>query len=94
MNRVYFMSTQAKYEQREGQGTLFVNDKKGNDKAPDYSGTVLINGKEMRIAGWKKQAKSGSTFLSIQVSEPMASTGTKSAPTSKSAAPVSDDLPF
>lgn len=87
------MSTQAKYEQREGQGTLFVNDKKGNEKAPDYSGTVLINGKEMRIAGWKKQAKSGSTFLSIQVSEQMAPSG-KTAPNSKSAAPVSDDLPF
>lgn len=93
MNRVYIMSTQTKYEQREGQGTLFVNDKKGNEKAPDYSGTVLINGKEMRIAGWKKQAKSGSTFLSIQVSEQMAPSG-KTAPTSKSAAPVSDDLPF
>lgn len=87
------MSTQAKYEQREGSGTLFVNDKKGNEKAPDYSGTVLINGKEMRIAGWKKQAKSGSTFLSIQVSEQMTPSG-KTAPTSKSAAPVSDDLPF
>jgi len=57
------MSTQTKYEQREGQGTLFVNDKKGNDKAPDYSGTVLINGKEMRIAGWKKQAVNAPLLL-------------------------------
>jgi len=26
------------YEQKEGQGSLFRNDKKGNEKAPDYRG--------------------------------------------------------
>jgi uncharacterized protein (DUF736 family) len=41
----------------------------------------------MQIAGWKKQSKSGNTFLSIQISEPREATS--------SARPaVADDLPF
>lgn len=52
------------YEQKEGQGALFPNDKKGNEKAPDYKGTVFINGELMEIAAWKKQGTKGE-FLSI-----------------------------
>jgi uncharacterized protein (DUF736 family) len=75
------------YEQRDGQGSLFINEKKTSDKQPDYQGNVMINGKKMQIAGWKKQSKSGSTFLSIQISEQREATTT-------SAKPVADDLPF
>ena len=53
------------YEQKEGQGVLFPNDKKGNEKAPDYKGTVLINGELTEIAAWKKQGSKGE-FLSIK----------------------------
>jgi uncharacterized protein (DUF736 family) len=52
------------YEQKEGQGALFPNDKKGNEKSPDYKGTILINGEIMDIAAWKKQGSKGE-FLSI-----------------------------
>ena len=86
MNRVYNMSTT--YEQRDGQGSLFINEKKTSDKQPDYQGNVMINGKKMQIAGWKKQSKSGSTFLSIQISEPREAT-------TAAAKPAFDDkLPF
>ena len=44
--------------------TLFDNDKKGNDKAPDYKGKGLINGEEMKIAIWKKVGKTGVSYLS------------------------------
>lgn len=53
------------YEQKEGQGALFPNDKKGNENAPDYKGTVLINGQLTEIAAWKKQGAKGE-FLSIK----------------------------
>lgn len=76
------------YEMREGSGSLFINEKKTSDKQPDYNGNVLINGKKMQIAGWKKQSKSGSTFLSIQISEPREASTTSAKPA------VSDDLPF
>jgi uncharacterized protein (DUF736 family) len=76
------------YEQRDGQGSLFINEKKTSDKQPDYQGNVMINGKKMQIAGWKKQSKSGSTFLSIQISEPREAT-------TAAAKPAFDDkLPF
>jgi len=38
---------------------LFVNDKKGNDRAPDRTGTVNIEGTEYDLAGWVKQGKKG-----------------------------------
>jgi uncharacterized protein (DUF736 family) len=49
-------------------GVLFKNDKKGNDKAPDYKGKVNVNGKELEIAGWVREGKSGK-FISLKVSE-------------------------
>jgi uncharacterized protein (DUF736 family) len=51
-------------------GVLFKNDKKGNEKAPDYKGKVNIEGKEKEIAGWIREGKSGK-FISIKISEPM-----------------------
>ena len=51
-------------------GVLFTNDKKGNEKAPDYKGKVNIEGKEKNIAGWIREGKSG-MFISIKISEMM-----------------------
>lgn len=56
------------YEQKPGQGILFVNDKKGNDKAPDRKGTVNIGGETYDIAGWLKEGQKG-PFLSLKVSK-------------------------
>jgi hypothetical protein len=46
-------------------GTLFTNDKKGNESAPDYTGPLG----ERRIAGWKKTSEGGAPFLSLSVSD-------------------------
>ena len=51
-------------------GVLFKNDKKGNEKAPDYKGKVNVEGNEKDIAGWIREGKSGK-FISIKISEPM-----------------------
>lgn len=53
------------YEMKEGFGSLFKTDKKGNEKAPDYSGSVMIGGNIYQVAGWKKQTKGGDTYLSL-----------------------------
>jgi hypothetical protein len=47
-------------------GVMFENDKKGNEKAPDYSGPIDDTG--LKIAGWKR-AKEDSKYMSLQVSE-------------------------
>lgn len=47
------------YEQKEGDFALFPNDRKSNDRAPDWKGTIVINGTKMEIAGWNKPGRSG-----------------------------------
>ena len=52
----------------ENSGVLFKNDKKGNERSPDYSGKINVDGKEMRLAAWIKEGKAGK-FMSLKVSE-------------------------
>ena len=78
-------------ENKTNTGAIFKNDKKTNDKQPDYKGKVNVNGKEMEVALWVKQGKAGS-FFSAAFSEPYV------APEKMERMPVSDamddDLPF
>lgn len=69
------------YEQKEGTGVLFVNEKK-KDTHPDLKGKVKINGKDYEIAAWVKDGAKGK-FYSLKVNEPMQKTNK----------PV-EDLPF
>lgn len=50
--------------------TLWKNEDKRSEKAPDYSGTVNINGTEYKIAGWKKTTAGGKVLLSGRVTPP------------------------
>ena len=48
------------YEQKEGQGVLFRNEKGDNQARPDYRGSIKINGVEYELAAWLKQSRDGS----------------------------------
>ena len=76
-------------ENKPNTGAIFKNDNKKAENHPDYRGKVNVNGKEMEIALWVKQGKSGSYF-SAAFSEPYV------APVER--APIGDsidsDLPF
>lgn len=48
-------------------GVLFINDQQGNDKRPNYRGSLNVAGVEYNISGWKKVSKKGTTFLSLSV---------------------------
>jgi hypothetical protein len=74
------------YTQKEGQGSLFRNDKKNNEKSPEYTGSIMINGRDMRLSAWVKESKSGK-FLSVQISE-------KQTPKAANNEPQNDGLPF
>lgn len=58
------------YELRDNSGSLFKNDKKGVEKAPDYRGDVMVNGVKMEIAAWIKPKADGSKFMSLTFKEP------------------------
>lgn len=52
------------YEKKDGDVSLFANDKGGNDKRPDYKGTALIDGVEYEVALWNRVSQKGTSFLS------------------------------
>jgi len=74
-------------ENKTNTGAIFKNDKKTNEKQPDYKGKVNVNGKEMEIALWVKTSSAGNTYFSASFSEPYVAPQTQ---------PVvaNDDLPF
>lgn len=53
------------YQHRENRGSLFKNDRKTKETQPDYTGSGLINGNEMRIAAWIKDGGKGK-FMSLK----------------------------
>lgn len=45
---------------------IFRNDKRGNDKAPDYRGTLNVEGKEYKVSLWLREKKDGSGMRYMQ----------------------------
>ena len=69
------------YTPKEGNGSLFKNKAKKTDNHPDYTGSIMLDGKERWLNAWLKDYKDGK-FLSVslgQVKEPK---------------PQDDDLPY
>lgn len=54
---------------KDGQGSLFKNDKEGNSERPDYFGKCKVDGIEHRLAAWVKTAKSGIKYISLSISD-------------------------
>lgn len=84
------------YEHKEGQGSLFQNDKGDNPKRPDIKGTLMWKGELLELAGWQKDGKNG-WFYSLNAKPkeeqaPRAEKRQDAAPAS--AVPFDDDLPF
>lgn len=48
-------------------GALFLNDKGGNDKAPNYKGSITVDGVEYWCSLWKQTSKKGDVYLSVSV---------------------------
>jgi len=55
------------YEQRDMSGTLFRNDKGDNEKRPDYTGELMVNGEPFRLSAWLKTSSKGTKFMSLAV---------------------------
>jgi len=72
-------------------GVLFKNDKKGNEKAPDYTGKMNVNGKEMRLAAWIREGAKGK-FMSLSLSEQQEKEPSKTEPSKIE--DMDEDVPF
>lgn len=54
----------------ELQGALFKNDKKQNDKHPDYKGQCEINGGKLWISAWINTSKAGEKYMKLKFEYP------------------------
>ena len=59
----------SEYDNRDS-GALFKNDKRGNEKAPDYTGEYTTpEGQKRRIAAWLRESKSGKKYMALKFSD-------------------------
>lgn len=82
--------TDKKYD---NSGALFKNDRRQNDKQPEYSGNLTINGVEYWLSAWVKEGKSGK-FFSLSVKPKEAKSEAKPAPRQSVREEMSDEIPF
>jgi hypothetical protein len=55
------------YELREQQGTLHPNDRRTDEnRQPDFTGRLLLNGVTYRLAAWRYVTGSGKSWLSLR----------------------------
>lgn len=76
-------------DQKDNSGALFRNEKKERDGQPDYTGKCVIDGKELRIAAWLNESKTGRKYFAMKFSEPRQA----EAPAAVSQ-DLNDDIPF
>lgn len=74
------------YVPKDGDLSLFENDKEGNENRPDLTGYAWINGEKMRVSVWEKN--SGKLKYSGRIEEPYNGAG------SSASNGVSSEVPF
>lgn len=80
------------FEQRDMSGSLFKNDKRQNDKQPEYKGDCLIDGVAYWISAWVKDGKNGK-FFSFAF-KPKEQGGGNKKPSPNYQPDTQDDVPF
>ena len=74
------------YVPKDGDLSLFENDKEGNENRPDLTGYAWINGEKMRVSVWEKN--SGKLRYSGRIEETYNGAG------SSASNSVSSEVPF
>ena len=79
-------------------GALFKNNKQGNERRPDYTGTLNVAGIDYQLSAWLKSSKGGDKYMSLSV-QPKRGADDKrqerGQPVAASAAPeFEDEIPF
>lgn len=74
-------------------GALFKNNKRTNEKQPEYTGNCEINGVEYRVSAWVKESQSGTKFFSMAYT-PKEEQAVTSSVTTTPAVDVNSEIPF
>ena len=85
------------FQHKDMRGSLFQNDKKTDDKQPDYKGSGTIDGLPVWISGWKQRSQKGTQYLSLSFSYPVQAASAVQSQLESKSEPVQfpeDDLPF
>jgi len=73
------------YEMKEGSASLFKNNRKTSENHPDYTGSIMLQGKEHYLSAWIKESPKAGKYFSISVGKVKEPIGFKAA--------GSDELP-
>lgn len=57
-------------EQKDMTGVLFKNNRKENEKHPDYTGKSMVDGHEYQLSAWINTSSKGNKFMSITFRPP------------------------
>ena len=76
-------------------GTLSRNDRKTEDKHPDFSGQLNVDGVDYWLSGWVKERKDGSgRFFSLSVRRKEDKKPAPPKDNNKKIEDLTDDIPF
>lgn len=82
----------------ELRGALFKNQKKTDERHPDYRGEVTVEGVKYEIGAWLKTSANGLRYMSMKLQLPREQAAPAQAKKSASAATnfddMEDDIPF
>lgn len=75
---------------KEGSGSLFKNSRKTSDSHPDFTGSIMLDGKEHWFSAWVKESPKAGKFFSVSVGKVKEPVGFKP----KGQDEILDDTPF
>lgn len=82
---------------RDNSGALFKNDRKDNDRHPDYKGQALIGGVEYWLSAWIKEPRAGGQkymSLSLTPKQQQANAPLQPPRPKGNPRPLDDSIPF
>ena len=78
--------------ENDNSGALFKNDRKEQEKQPDYKGSLTVNGSEYWISAWLNESKSGQKYMGLKVN--LKEQQQAQAAPKNDAVDFDDDVPF